>query len=165
MASTSPTNQVEDAVKDLLVAEFQDTDNAVVDSLPSEEDIAYLTDYIVRRIDKRYPYLLVIADNSSETSADSTKRMGTDSVPFSVYVAVQFDGPDELSGQRRLATDWCLYVRAALQGQRIDGGNFTSEEAIDGFDQTREFNLEGLALYRCDFLVSINVDLDDTTLP
>lgn len=163
MASTSPLNELEDQVKDLLLTEFNQT--AKVDSLPTEEDLEYTVDYIVQRIDKRYPYLLVIADQANEVAADSTLRQGEDNVQFSIYVAVAFDGNNELQGQRRKATDWCQYVRAAVQGKRVNGGTFTSKRPIQGFDMERIFNLEGMALYRTGFAVNIHIDNDDVTLP
>lgn len=163
MASTSYLTNLEEEVKALLLADFQNT--AKVDSLPTEEDLEYTVDYIVRRIDKDYPYLLVIADTANEVATDTTKRMGQDNVPFSVYVAVQYDGENELQGQRQLAADWCQYVRASIQGKYLDGGNFTAESGVNGFEQERIFNLEGLALYRTGFSVTINIDNDDITLP
>ena len=161
MASKATTEIVQDGIEDLLLQHLGDI--AKVDVLPTDFNLEAIVEHTAERTDK-YPHLFVFTPLTDQEFASSSNRMAKDLITVNVYVGVRNKKQRELHVQRVEAEQLCLYVRAALQGERVQG-DYTNNAIIEGFSMDQEFNAEGFALYNTEFIVPIKIDLDDVQLP
>ena len=140
---------------------------AKIEPLPKRDEVGYIADYVIQKMSgdsQNYPYVLVAVDGS-EIASDTSKRLGRDTAQVTAVVAYRTAQRRGLYLQRRAATRWAMYVRAALEGRVVDGGEAASEGVVRGFDMQKVFNDEQLCMYRATFTLGLSVDLDEIALP
>lgn len=140
-------------------------DSIQVGKLPTADDITDMVAHIAERLDK-YPAVFTYIAGATETALDSSFLAGQDDVELDLYVAISYQGQDDQMHQRKLAEQWCLYLRKVLTGKKLVTDK-TAGGLIGDYSMTPMFNVSGgFALYRVELTLNdLVIDFEQIEKP
>jgi len=156
-------NLYDDVESDVTIYldDFFDGEAKVVPA-PTDFDIEAVVQWVANNV-SRLPHLLPFVFSSTEVQSDTTGRTPTDEIELYVYVAAKSTKSNKDTIARKKAERLCMLVRAALSGKRVYS-DYTSDGIIQNYTFDQIIVAGGYALYRTEFTIPIQIDLDQITI-